>query len=200
MVLNIFLCLQKLLHFICSNDVKNGGNKQGVSEWSVQNFVSHVKTPQIFAGANSLEQQSIQKYKQKAIKLLRQIFSAMGEFCICLYALRMAFKSHMESSLVSSLRGATLAAMKQSRKLIIGLFRCTFCTPRNDVLYFSTIFKLPWVMCKVSYLSRILNQLKIHNRFVHFRFTEPINPHYIFTLKNLFILFSENKNNLRKII
>ncbi len=78
MVLNIFLCLQKLLHFI-------------------------------------------QKYKQKAIKLLGQIFFVMGEFCIC--------------------------------------------------------------------LSKILNQVSICNRFS--------NPHYIFTLKNLFILFSENKNNLR---
>lgn len=81
MVLDIFLCLQKLLHFL-------------------------------------------QKYKQKAIKLLRQISFAVGELCIC--------------------------------------------------------------------LSKILNQVKICSRFVHFS-----NPHYIFTLKNLFTLFSENKNNLR---
>ncbi|OZG32313.1 hypothetical protein RiCNE_02560 [Rickettsia endosymbiont of Culicoides newsteadi] len=72
----------------------------------------------------------------KIIKLNKKLYSSY------LLTLRMAFKSHIENSL-ASLREATLVATKQS---ICGLPRSrTFA--RNDVLYFSEIFKLSWGLC-----------------------------------------------------
>ncbi len=135
MVLNIFSCLQKLLHFT-------------------------------------------QKYKQKAIKLLRQMSFAMGEFCIC------------------------LSKILNQVKICNRFVHFKFCEQNFNCLYFeyfqAEIDKIfARIINSISKKSYNLQLKRVKIEIIKILFTEPVNPRYIFTLKNLSILFIENNNNLK---
>ncbi len=61
LLISFYVILPSLLtiHSVYSNDLENGGNKQGVSGLGVVNHYSYTNSPQVFAKVNSSKQKSI---------------------------------------------------------------------------------------------------------------------------------------------